>query len=351
MKSTNGRRGWGRGAAGFALGAVTAAAVLAGCGGGSSSGSGSGITLYNGQHPQTTAALVREFQKETGIPVHVRNDDEDVLANQIVEEGGHSPADVILAENSPALQVLAEKHLLARTDPATLAAVPSRFDSPQGYWVGVSARIGAFAYNTAKVSAAQLPRSVMDLAGPQWKGRLGLAPSETDFQPVVTAVADRYGRAAALKWLEGLKANAASHIYPDNETLVSEVDKGAVSIGVIDHYYWYRQQAVTGVGRMHSALGYFAPGDPGYLLDVSGAGVLSSSGHRSQAQRFLAFLVGPAAQAIIASSDSFEYPLRPGVAANPALKPLSALSPADLGMAQLGDGTEAVNLLQQAQLL
>lgn len=348
----SGRKRWGRGAGGFALaGVVTASVALAGCGGGASSSSGSGITLYNGQHPQTTAALVREFQKETGISVHVRNDSEDVLANQIVEEGGHSPADVILAENSPALQVLAEKHLLARTDPSTLAVVPSRYDSPQGYWVGVSARVGAFAYNTTKLSAAQLPGSVLDLAGPRWKGRIGLAPSETDFQPVVTAVVDRIGRSAALKWLEGLKANAGSHIYPDNETLTSEVDKGAVSIGIIDHYYWYRQQAVTGAGRMHSALGYFASGDPGYLLDVSGAGVLASSGHRSQAQRFLAFLVGPAAQAIIAQSDSFEYPLRPGVAANPALKPLAALTPTDLGLSRLGDGTGAVTLLQEAQLL
>src|SRR5579863_2157305 len=83
---------------------VLAVAVLAAC-----SGSGAGgqtITLYNGQHEQTTDALVEAFQKLTGITVKVRSNGENVLASQIVQEGRRSPADVFYAENSPALMVL-----------------------------------------------------------------------------------------------------------------------------------------------------------------------------------------------------------------------------------------------------
>src|SRR5579872_1278025 len=65
-------------------------ASLAACGG---SGSGSGLTLYNGQHVQTTQALVDAFEKQTGITVKVRNNDEDTFADQIMTEGGNSPAD------------------------------------------------------------------------------------------------------------------------------------------------------------------------------------------------------------------------------------------------------------------
>src|SRR3954466_11181805 len=88
--------------------------VLAGCGS-SSNGSGAGeqsITLYNGQHEQTTQQLVAGFTKATGIKVSVRSDDEEVFDNQIQTEGSHSPADVILTENTPALQFLQEKNLL-----------------------------------------------------------------------------------------------------------------------------------------------------------------------------------------------------------------------------------------------
>ncbi|HUD15732.1 MAG TPA: hypothetical protein VMQ59_00665, partial [Acidimicrobiales bacterium] len=88
------------GAVAVALGAVT----LAACSG---SGSGSGaksITLYSGQHVQTTQSLVAAFEQKTGITVNLRSDDEDVLAQQIVTEGSHSPADVFFTENSPPLQ-------------------------------------------------------------------------------------------------------------------------------------------------------------------------------------------------------------------------------------------------------
>ena len=65
---------------------------------------------------------------------------------------------------------------------------------------------------------------------------------------------------------------------------------------------------------MHSALAYFAPKDPGYLVDVSGAGVLRSSNHQAAAQKFLAFLVSPQGQAVLAKGASYEYPIGSGVA-------------------------------------
>jgi iron(III) transport system substrate-binding protein len=329
------------------------AASLAACGAAASGsgGSPSQLTLYNGQHEQTTQALVSAFEKQTGITVTVRSDDEDVLVQQIGQEGSRSPADVIYTENSPALERLQGSHLLAPLSAATRAAIPSRYSSPSGDWVGLSGRVSVLVYDTAKLGPAQLPTSVMDLASPKWKGKLGLAPQETDFQPIITSIARAHGTAAALAWLKAVKANAGSDLYPDNETLTAKVNAGQVEIGLINHYYWYRLRSQIGAAAMHSALHYFAPGDPGYVLDVSGAGVLASSPHQAAAQKFLAFLASAAGQRIIAHSDSFEYPLRPGIAANPDLTPLAQLKPdaADT-VADLGDGASALSLLQQAQL-
>jgi iron(III) transport system substrate-binding protein len=327
------------------------AASAAACGAGGGDAPANGLILYNGQHLQTTQALVSAFERQTGITVTIRSGDEDQLAEQIMQEGSRSPADVIFTENSPALMKLAGQHLLVPVDKATLAAVPSSDDSPAGNWVGVSARVSALVYNTNALKPSQLPSSVMDLANPQWAGKLGIAPSETDFQPIITSIADTYGSAAALAWLKAVKSNAGSHVYPDNETIASEVNSGQVEIGLINHYYWYRLRAEIGAGAMHSALHYFAPDDPGYVLDVSGAGILASSTHQAAAQKFLAFLVSAAGQKIIATTDSYEYPIRPGVAANAALPPLSSLhpDPADT-IARLGDGSTALQLLQQAQL-
>jgi len=332
-----------------ALAGATVAVGLAGC---SSGGPAPvSITLYNGQHPQTTTALVQAFEKSTGIVVNVRSDDEDVLANQVVQEGARSPADVIYTENSPALEYLQEHHLLAPVDRATLAAVPARYDSPRGDWVGVTARVSVLIYNTDLLKADQLPTSVMQLADPRWRGKLALAAGETDFQPIITSIIRARGHAAALAWLQAVKANAGSHVYPDNETITAMVNKGQAAIGIINHYYWYRERYDVGAAHMHSKIAFFAPRDPGYVLDVSGAAVLASSHHRAAAERFVAFLVSHQGQQIIAHSQSWEYPLGSGVSAPTGLPPFAGLRPAPLSVADLGDGSTAIALLQKVQLL
>ena len=235
---------------------------------------------------------------------------------------------------------------------ATLAKTPSRYNSPTGHWVGVTARVSVLVYNTQQLTAGQLPTSVMQLADAQWKGRLGIAPGETDFQPIVTSVARTYGTAAALRWLEALKANAgSSHSYPDNETLVDRVNRGQIAIGIINQYYWYRERAQVGASDVHSAISHLAPRDPGYVINISGAAVLKSSHHQADAQKLLAFLVSAQGQQIIADSDSFEYPIASGVTTREAETPLDKLQPNPINIAALGDGATAIALLQKAQLL
>jgi iron(III) transport system substrate-binding protein len=339
---------------------VVASLVAPGCGTSPSAGAGGAgtrsagpgaITLYNGQHPETTEALVAGFEKATGITVHIRDGDEDDLANQIVQEGTGSPADVIYTENSQALQFLQGKRLLAPVAPSTLSGAPSRYNSPAGDWVGISARVSGIVFNTRLVSASQLPTSVMGLAEPKWAGKLGIAPSETDFEPIITSVVRTYGHAAALAWLKALSNNAAGHTYPDNETLTAAVNHGQVALAVVNHYYWYRLRYEVGRAQMHSLFTYFSPHDPGYVVDVSGAAVLRSSRAAAAAQRFLAFLVSKAGEEIVARSHSYEYPLGSGVLTAQPLRPFADLKPVALTIAQLGDGSSAIALLHQAQLL
>jgi iron(III) transport system substrate-binding protein len=346
-----------RGAVPAFVATALACGLLAGCGGSSSGADVQSITLYNGQHPQTTDMLAAAFEKKTGITVNVRSDDEDVLAQQIVTEGSHSPADVIFTENSPALEYLQANGLLARVKAATLAATPARYDSPRGDWVGVSARVSVLIYNPHLIASSKLPSSVMQLADARYKGLLALAAGETDFQPIVTSVLHAHGKAATLRWLAGLKLNAARHLYPDNETVTDDVNRGLAALGIINQYYWYRLRAVNGAAGTPSKIAYFAPRDPGYVVDVSGTAVLKSSPHQAAAQKFLSFLVSKQAQQIIGArsarsdSASYEYPLASGVITAAAETPFSALQPDPITIGQLGDGSLAVDLLRQAGLL
>jgi iron(III) transport system substrate-binding protein len=341
-------------AAAIACGSL-GAGVLAGCSSSGSDPSNGSITVYSGQHEQTTNGLAAAFEKQTGITVNVRNDDEGTLANQIALQGSHSPADVFYTENSPPLEFLQEKGLLSAVNPATLASATAKYNSPAGDWVGVSARVSVLIYNPSLIAKSQLPTSVLQLADPKYKGKLAFAAGETDFQPIVTSVTKTYGQAAAITWLEGIKSNAASHDVPDNETITDEVNRGQVAFGVINQYYWYRLKAEIGASGMHSQLAYFAPHDPGYVIDVSGAGILKSSKHQAAAQKFLAFLVSKQGEEIIAraagNEQSYEYPLGSHVLTSAPETPFSQLQPNPITIADLGDGSAALALLRQAGLL
>ena len=83
------------------------------------------LTVYSAQHEQTVDLLTKAFTKETGIDVKVRNGEAPELASELVKEGASSPADVFFTENSPELELLSEKGLLAKVAPATLASVPA----------------------------------------------------------------------------------------------------------------------------------------------------------------------------------------------------------------------------------
>lgn len=308
------------------------------------------LTLYSGQHAQSVNMLIADFQKRTGIAVKVHHGEGPEIANQIATEGASSPADVYFTENSPELVLLSEKHLLAPVDPKTLAEIPARYNSPEGDWVGVLARENVLAYNTAMVKSGDLPASLMDLATSAFKGKVAIAPTDGDFLPLVTAVAKTKGKAAAVAWLKGLKANA--QIFDDDEGVVAAVDRGAVAMGIINNYYWARLQQEVGKAKMHSAIYHFTHGDIGGLINVSGAAVLKSSKHPAEAQKFLAYLVSAPAQTMLAKSDvDFEYPLLKDVPANPVLKPFSQLQPPAISLSQLGDDSGAAAILREAGLL
>ncbi|MGH7121262.1 MAG: iron ABC transporter substrate-binding protein [Acetobacteraceae bacterium] len=308
------------------------------------------LTLYSGQHQQTVALLTARFTKETGIPVRVHSGDGPEIANQIVAEGARSPADVFFTENSPELMLLAEKGLLAPVDPATLAQIPRRFSAADGKWVGVLARQSVLAYNPALIQPHALPASLLELAEPKWKGKIAIAPTDSDFLPLVDALAALQGEATALAWLKGLKRNAA--LYQDDEGVVAAVNRGAISTGVINSYYWARLRVALGANRTKCRIYYFPPGDIGGLVNVSGAAALKSARRPKEAQRFLAFLVSGPVQVMLGKSDvDFEYPLAPGVAANPLLKPFSELHPPKVSIASLGDDRLAARLLREAGLI
>ncbi len=341
----------------FVAGATALAVVLAvsacqSAGPGSASGptdGGSGsITVYNAQHEELTQAWADAFTQETGVEVVLRNGSDSELGNQIVQESSASPADVFLTENSPAMSLVDNAGLFAPVDQATLEQVPSAYRPSSNNWTGIAARSTAFVYNPSELPAADLPKSLLDLADPSWKGRWAASPSGADFQAIVGALLELKGADATAGWLTAMQQNYTA--YKGNSTVMKAVNAGEIPGGVIYHYYWYGDQADTKENSNNTKLHYFKNSDPGAFVSVSGGGVLKSSKHAADAQAFVKFITGKSGQEVLQTGTSFEYPVASQVAANPALVPLTDLQAPTIDPAKL-DSTEVTDMMTQAGLL
>ena len=317
-------------------------------GAGGTAGEKATLTLYNAQHEDLMALMVADFTKRTGIKVNMRNGEDFELGNQLVQEGAVSPADVFVTENSPAMTLVDSKGLFSPVEDATLAQVPAQFAPTDKGWVGFAARSTVFAYNPAQLKAADLPASIMDLAQPQWKGKVGISAAGADFQAIASAVLSLKGETSTVAWLKGLKDNA--RLYQGNGAIMKAVNAGEIQSGVIYHYYWYKDQAESGANSNNVKLLYFGNQDAGAFLSISGAGVIKSSKHQGEAQQLVRYLNGAAGQKVLADSAALEYPIGNGAPANKALKPMSELSPPAVDLATL-NGPKVVELMQQAGLL
>lgn len=306
------------------------------------------IVVYNAQHEALGQAWADGFSKQTGIAVTIRNGGDTEFANQLVQEGGNSPADVFLTENSPAMSLVDSKGLFAPVDTTTLALLPDAFKAADGKWIGVAARSTVFAYDKTKLQQADLPKSLLDLADPKWKGRWAASPTGADFQAIVSAFLELKGEKETKAWLEALKENAT--FYKGNSVAMKAVNVGQVEGAVIYHYYWFGDQAKTGENSKNVALHYFKNQDPGAFVSVSGGGVLASNKHQKEAQAFLQYVVGKDGQAILRDGSSYEYAVGLGDASNAKLVPLADLQAPKVEASKL-NSEKVTELMTEAGIL
>lgn len=306
------------------------------------------LVIYNAQHETLAQEWASAFTEQTGIPVILRQGADLEVANQIVQEGANSPADLFLTENSPAMVLVDNAGLFEPLPADVLEAVPPQYRPGNGHWIGIAARSTVFAYNASRLTKNELPKTMAELAEPQWQGRWAASPSGADFQALVAAYLALEGEEATAQWLEGLKRNAV--IVRGNRAALAAANNGEVDGALIYHYYWFGDRAGTGENSNKTELHYFGHEDPGAFVSLSGAGLLASSQHKQSALEFLRFITGAKGQAALREGQSFEYTVGLDQPANPALVPLAELDAPQIDPAQL-DNRKVIELMIAADLL
>lgn len=306
------------------------------------------ITVYSGRSEELVGPLIERFESETGIRAEVRYGDTAELAALLLEEGANTPADVYLAQDAGALGAVAAAGQLRPLPEDLLARVPAAMRSVESQWVGISGRARVVVYDSREIEADQLPASIHGFADPVWRGRLGWAPTNGSFQAFVTALRVIEGEEAARAWLEGIQANEPRR-YDGNALIVQAVADGEIDAGFVNHYYLL--QATAEQGEAFPVRNHFLSGsDPGALINVAGAGILTSSDAEASARRFIEFLLHPDSQRYFAQ-ETFEYPLVAGIDGPAGAPALDQIQTPNIDLSDLSDLQGTLSLLNATGVL
>jgi iron(III) transport system substrate-binding protein len=302
---------------------------------------GTTITVYSGRGEDLIAGVLEQFEEETGATVDVRYGDSAQLALQIDTEGDQSPADVFISQSPGAVGFLDEQGRLGALDDSTLERVEPEFRSTSSSWVGITARVRVLVYNTELVDPADLPDSVLELTNPEYKGKVGVAPSNGSFQDFVTAMRAELGDDATAEWLAGMAANESPN-YAKNSAILDAVVRGEVEMGLVNHYYLL--EALEEDPSLPAANHRFADGDLGSLLIVSTAAVVDTTDDDAASNALVAYLLSDDAQRLSSDAEK-EYPLAIGVEPAEGLGPMDELIGISVDLNKLAEGLAGTQTL------
>ena len=144
------------------------------------------LVVYSGRSESLLDAIIQQFSQATGIHVEVKYAGTPQLAATLLEEGENSPADIFFAQDPGGLGAI--EGMLTTLPDRILSRVPEWARSTDGKWVGLSGRARTIVYNPERVSEEELPGDIWGFVDPEWKNRIGWAPTNASFQTMISSM-------------------------------------------------------------------------------------------------------------------------------------------------------------------
>jgi iron(III) transport system substrate-binding protein len=300
------------------------------------------LTLYMGRgeggfYDDVIGAIRR---RSPDLDLAIRRGPSSALANQLAAEAraGVRRADLFWAVDSGAIGYVA-----ANAAPRPLPAAVRELVHPDrryAQWVPISGRVRTVPYNSDRLDAGAIPKSIMDLAETRFS--VGWAPAYGAFQSFVTAMRLLEGEAATREWLLAVKPRATA--YAGELGAVMGVERGEVDLGLANHYYTLRLKQ----GRPDASVELaFTEDDAGVLLNASGVVILSDG---DLPVDFVRHLLTREAQGYLAR-EAFEMPMVAGVEPPPGLPALDEIRAPRVDLEALADLRPTLDLLRSTGVL
>ena len=279
------------------------------------------LNLFTSRHYPSDLILFKKFEEKTGIKVNVINAKSKVLEKRLLDEGSKSKGDVLFLTDAGALYSAEEKGLFAKyNESQSLKLVPASLKND--YWVGVTKRARIIFYNPNLVNYNEIKNiSYEDLSSKKWRKSIAIRQSNNIYnQSLVASILEHKGEDFTREWLKKLVKNFSRKPQGNDRAQILSVAAGESKLAIANTYYYALMLSGKKGDDQKKAAQKVEPifpnqNDRGAHINISGAGILSYSPNKKNAQEFLEFLLTKEAQTNLCNS-SFEFPIIQNVSTN-----------------------------------
>ena len=322
---------------------LSLAGLLSACGGHSRQ-----VIVYTSVDQPFAEPVLQSFQQETGVNVRPVYDVEAAkttgLVNRLIAEKSRPQADVFWSSDTVRTLILKRRGVLAPYRSPSAEAIPVQFRDPERYWTGFAARARLLLVNTHLVKDSEMPKSVMELADPKWRGRVSMPyPLFGTMSAHVAALFLVLGDEKARDYFRALKANGVL-VVDGNAESRDRVAAGDVAVGFTD-----TDDANVAVQAGKPVRTIYPDQDGfGTLLIPNTVALIAGAPNPDQGKRLIDYLLSAAVEERLANGESAQIPLWPGVKAPKGLRPADEIKTMPIDWNRLADKLdEAMKFAQE----
>ena len=129
------------------------------------------LRIYSGRSEALVGELFREAEKDLGITLNIEYGKTNDMVTRMLTEAKQSPADIIFAQDSGHLGALSNRGMLGELSDDLLSGIQEQYRDDNRKWLATSGRLRVLVYDSNKITAEELPKSLEELSTPKWKGK------------------------------------------------------------------------------------------------------------------------------------------------------------------------------------
>lgn len=271
---------------------------------------GQQLVVYCSCDASIAEPLIAEFQRQSGIAVEVRFDEEASkslgLANLLIAEKSEPRCDVYWNNQALGTARLKSEGVLQPYESPNAARIPRGFRDPDFHWTGFSARLRVLLFNTNRVASIDQPSASLLLQATNLD-RVTIA------RPMFGTTLSHYAIVAAEKGLDGLMAwHGSMQNRGVRQVRGNSMTRDLVAEGICDLGFTDTDDAYGAIDKgMPVAMLPVRTDDGRTMCLPNTVAMISGCRHRQQAEEFIDFLLSEQAELMLAEASARQIPLGP----------------------------------------